>query len=540
MNSSHNKYQLWPQIWLLFGVCFVGFSALLMPSGGLQDLSKLYTYGFVPALAQRTLLPLVGIAVLSAAISFKLLYVVGGRDTTSHLSGPVRLEARKAAQDSRKKLYQEVRNDDLGKGVFLHPKVQISTRAELSNILVYGQQGSGKSVTIKPIVEQIRERGDRALIYDRKNEYTSLFLDRNSILINPNDIRSFQWDISQDVRTEQDALLVAQCLIEETPDPLWSEGARLLFTGMVVILLNRQGSCSWYSLAGMLDTGERELQAMLQTHYPKAAVFIQEQSKTTQGFLVTLIKNLHWISHLRAVWRRKAKNMFSVNAWLQATNSKKTLIVAHDDNIPDLSQKLCTTLFSLLVRNVLAMGDSETRKVWFVLDELSSIPKGEALEMWLRLGRSKGARTVAGLQAISQLRTIYGSDQTETILSLFGHVIALRVGAAGGAAKYASESFGHHEVERYIRSVTSKGEESSTQQISFEPLVRPEELVNLKYTSKGIHGFMMVGGRSTVYKLCWPFPKIEPVAESIVYQASLDGVNPRVRKSKNRLRRRSK
>ncbi|MHA2754324.1 type IV secretion system DNA-binding domain-containing protein [Vibrio campbellii] len=538
MINTTQRYQLWPQMGVIFAVSSLGLTYLMLffMYGGDISVALDACLEGEPKCYLAIVLSVIG----GAYIAYKLLYVVGGREPVVHLSGPVRLKGRLSKKHAREKLNCAVQGDPMGKGVFLHPNVQISMRQELGNILVYGQQGSGKSTIIKPIVQGIRQRGDNVFIYDGKNEYTQLFYDADSLLISPFDTRGVQWDLAKDVRNEQDALLIAECLIEETEDPLWSTGARLLLTGYMVILLNVRNECSWYSLAGLLSKSEEEILPMLRTHYPQAAVFISQNSKTSQGFLVTLMKELHFLRQLRSVWRPKARDMISIRDWVENNSSlPKTLIFAHDESSPELSQKICNAMFRLMVSHTLVLEDSDDRQIWFCLDELSSLRKNDALEKWLRLGRSKGARTIAGVQAISQIRAIYGHDVTETILNLFGNVIALRMGASGESAKYASAAFGEHQVERQLLSIDDTGRRSVSSQVSYEPLVRPEDLVSLEYSSRGVTGFMSIQGCEAVYEMKWPFVDIPVVADAVLKQKSLEGKNPNKKKKvgKNRLRR---
>ncbi|MCZ5880131.1 type IV secretion system DNA-binding domain-containing protein [Vibrio parahaemolyticus] len=538
MTNSTQRSKAWSRIGIFFlGTWFGGvYIAILLFFGGDIRLAL----GSLSQSEPEAIGAMILSFVVAAFLTYKFIYASGCRELTVHLSGPVRLKGRLAKKHAREKLNRAVQGDPMGNGVFLHPNVQISMRQELGNILVYGQQGSGKSTIIKPIVQGIRQRGDNVFIYDRKNEYTQLFYDADSLLVSPFDTRGVQWDLAKDVRNEQDASLIAECLIEETEDPLWSTGARLLLTGYMVILLNIKNECSWYSLAGLLSKPEGEILPMLRTHYPQAAVFISQNSKTSQGFLVTLMKELHFLRQLRAVWRPKARDMMSIRDWVENKSSlPKTLIFAHDESSPELSQKICNAMFRLMVSHTLVLEDSDDRHIWFCLDELSSLRKNDALEKWLRLGRSKGARTIAGVQAISQIRGIYGHDVTETILNLFGNVIALRMGASGESAKYASAAFGEHEIERQLFSRDDTGRSSVSYQVSYEPLVRSEDLVSLEYSSRGVTGFMSIQGWGAVYEMQWPFVDIPVVADAVVKRKSLEGENPNIKKriGKNRLRR---
>ena len=186
----------------------------------------------------------------------------------------------------------------MGDGIHLHPQVRLSKRRELGNLLAYGQQGSGKGVVLKPMVAALRNRGDLALVYDHKREYTPLFADEQTILISPTEAAGTIWNIADDARTVEQAQLIAERLIPDTQEPIWSEGSRLILAGCITILNFVKDSWGWYELAGILATPEKELRAMLATHYPEAARFVEENNRTSQGFFITLMTNLSWIRSL--------------------------------------------------------------------------------------------------------------------------------------------------------------------------------------------------------------------------------------------------
>ncbi|HAS8629176.1 TPA: hypothetical protein I7793_08330 [Vibrio vulnificus] len=518
MNNSTQRYQLWPQMLLCFVGCTLAIAFLFFPIFSGKDWEVIMIASPLELFNTELLATLCLSMVISVLITFRTLYVLGGREPVIHLSGQERISNSKVRSHAKSRLNKLCQSDPMGKGIHLHPYVQIPMRTELGNILIFGQQGSGKSTVIKPIIKEIKDREDLLFIYDRKNEYTPLFLDSSSILINPCDRRSAQWDIGSDVRTEQDAFLVSQCLIEETDDPLWSTGARLLLTAFFIILINREKRCSWYSLSKLLGKTDHELFPLINKHYPQAAVFINQNSKTTQGFLVTLVKEMHWIRQLADNWKPQDKHMFSIRRWAKGRQSNvNTLIVAHDESSSELSSKLCNAMFSVMVSDILTLEDSSERRIWFSLDELSSLKKNESLEKWLRLGRSKGARTIAGVQALSQIKSIYGSDKAETIFSLFGSIIALRMGSTGEAARYASAAFGEQQVERQLVSLNSGGERTTNFQVSFEPVIRAEELINLEVSSRGVSGLLMVqAGGGAVYELLWKYPELPKIADPVL------------------------
>jgi TraM recognition site of TraD and TraG len=143
------------------------------------------------------------------------------------------------------------------------------------------------------------------------------------------------------------------------------------------------------------------------------------------------------------------------------------------------------------------------------IDEFANLPRNTYIKKWLELARSRGARSVICTQSISQLREIYGNNDTDAILNLLSNVISLRVGAGGEDAKYVSRIFGEKIVERldstglYAKWIRSK-----------EPLVEEFEITQLKPTTdKGVEGYLFVPGWNATYKLVWPLFTKEAIAK---------------------------
>ncbi|WP_279452372.1 TraM recognition domain-containing protein [Aeromonas hydrophila] len=137
--------------------------------------------------------------------------------------------------------------------------------------------------------------------------------------------------------------------------------------------------------------------------------------------------------------------------------------------------------------------------------------KNDSLKEWMSIGRSKGCRTLAGTQSISQLHKTYGEHDADTLLNLFSTIIALRCGASGGVAEYAAKAFGEAIYER-----PSYGEYVNWQKETWQ-LVTSTDLVNLpQSTPQGVTGYITSSGWNAVYKLQWTYPKLHVIAKSHV------------------------
>lgn len=141
-----------------------------------------YCYSIIPALIAF---------ICSFWLTRWLLWVDGGRDPARHIKGSLLYIENAAAKHAHKKYKADYQRDPRSRpGIFVHPKIRITNLREQTNTLVLGTIGAGKSMVIKPILEQVINRGDFSLIYDEKKEYTGAFFNpATTHLIAPWDTR---------------------------------------------------------------------------------------------------------------------------------------------------------------------------------------------------------------------------------------------------------------------------------------------------------------------------------------------------------------
>lgn len=462
-------------------------------------------------------------AAVSLFISFLLAFIVtkkvlwesGGRMELIKVKGPTLYERPSLKQG----ITLRRRKNNQPSDIAVHPDIMLSEKESEGNIFLFGQQGSGKSVIIKQILNQVVNLGGIVIIYDEKREYTELFYDStDTILIAPWDKRSAVWDISNDLRFNEDFELIAKILVSDrAEDPTWSSGARAILAGILAASsINGPGNWGWQQVVENLSLDTLSLRAALEKSYDRAALFVEEDSKTTHGFMSTLRANIDWLYSLENAWRGTGNNFFSIRDWLDGKEPKikKIIIQAHPE-LRYVGAPLCNAMIGLITMIVTAKPDNEAANIWLVLDELGNLPRNESLKEWMSIGRSKGCRTLAGTQSISQLHEIYGEHDTDTLLNLFSTIIALRCGATGSVAEYAAKAFGEAIYERPTYS-ENQGQAASWHKEIWQ-LVTPSDLVNLpQSTPQGVTGYITCSGWNAVYRLQWPYPKLNVIAKSHV------------------------
>ncbi|GGN37520.1 MULTISPECIES: type IV secretion system DNA-binding domain-containing protein [Marinomonas] len=546
--TPNEKTQDWNSIFLLFGIIFI---FLFLGSiwltwnwltwwGGILEYSKYFVSLFkklvlggsgydwnnywdwlererlVTHFYLHLIIPLLFSLLVSYKLTKKLAWVEGGLDLSRHVEGARLYIGKRAISIAKRKAKKTLKKAGRkSRGINIYPNFSLTKKEEQSNVLVLGTAGGGKNTVILPMIDQAMNRGDKVFIYDEKKEFTSFFLSKKTILIAPWDGRSFMWDIANDVLNEHDAEMVASNLIPDSGsnDPMWIKGAQLIFTGMLVSLLEEGEPWGWDSITQRIQLSQSEMLSLLQRHYPIAASFVVEGSKTTQGFYVNLIAELSWIETLAVAWRDSDKPRFSIREWVNSNHKKvrNTLIVQSDPRYKSIGAPLCNALLSLMTKHFLSQPMRNVRDTWLFIDEMANLPPNPSIKMWLELARARGGRAVFGTQSISQIKKNYQND-ADTILNLFSVVVAMRVGSAGGESEYVSNMLGDRIVER-----PSQVGKEKTWQRSSEPVVSEHDLTHIEMpTKKGVIGYLMVPSWEGVFRLQWPLYKKKTIAEEHV------------------------
>ena len=94
------------------------------------------------------------------------------------------------------------------------------------------------------------------------------------------------------------------------------------------------------------------------------------------------------------------------------------------------------------------MAAQEFREqTWIIADELPILRRQAQLESLVVRGRKRGLCAVLGFQAITQLRALYGRDQTATMAAAPATKLILRTGEPD-TARWSSAQVGEREVSR--------------------------------------------------------------------------------------------
>lgn len=507
---------------------FVSIFLPHIPAGQLWQawLDELGNYAYLFQL--RISLPLVPSFVIAAGLGWLFHRTSSTQDALVHIRGRRLLKGKEAANAFGKESRHEC--EVHGEGLRMHPEFSpLSLDRESRHILVMGSVGGGKTQVIKPLVQAAIRRKDKVFIYDNKGDFTSE-MPPGFILVAPWDARSRSWDIAADCTSKQDAKELAARLIVESKDPLWSNAARQVLTGMIIKLQSeRPRKWTWQDLADLIPLPQDELLAVMKQYFPEGIRAVEEASKTTQSILLNLSAFAGIIFDLADAWGT-SKKRFSFANWLKNQGGEakvRTVIVQGSGRFAELQKAYIGGIIAAMASRinspeVAESAESKTRRVWFFLDEFAQLGKVSGFAPLLEIGRSKGIRVVIGLQDINQIRDLYGKEQAESWMSMIGTQIYARI-SPGETADFVSGLVGDREVERPNIShtlgsgaapgVLSQGGTTTTAwQRETLPVLLPSELsTELGSTKSGIKALFLCYSDALI--LLWPYTSLKKIRE---------------------------
>jgi hypothetical protein len=334
------------------------------------------------------------------------------------------------------------------------------------HILLLGDSGVGKSSAIRQILIQIRERGESAIVYDPAREYISHFFDPNSdYVLNPLDARFPGWLPCDEIDHPAEADMLAESIFpipDETP-----VDKRFFFNAArnVLVELVKHKPTPSQLYAWMRD--EEEMIRLLRGT-PVMSQVAEKSPNQRSGVFGTLTQSAKIFEFLpdETGWPPWSARKWSEQrkGWIFLTS------------LPLFRPRL-KPIFTLWIELLLmrVMNDEEDRpRTHFILDELATLPRIEALVSGLFESRKARAPIVIGLQGKAQQDAKYGQI-AQAMVSMAATKVFMGT-SEPEAARWISDAIGEVEIERYRESRTEShgsGTQNSTSSQCETPRERP-------------------------------------------------------------------
>lgn len=357
--------------------------------------------------------------------------------------------------------------------------------AELEHTLTVGSPGSGKTVAIHRLIDSIRSRGDRGVIYDPELEFIAHHFDpATDTILNPFDERSVGWSPFYDAKDHSDWNRLAHAVFKDphSGDPYWTNTARQLFSWTGYCLQKRDPGITLLQALDVLFGPTKALESLLEGT-PAAKHLAGGSPARVSSLESVMTEGITPLIYLHSLQGR-----FSIRDWVNNPIRKPGfLFLSAPETHMDSLRPLLGFWAEIVVSALLSRHDIARHPTWVVLDEFPSLGKIDKLADGPQRLRKYGGAIVLGMQQISQLKDIYGADRTNTIVGQCATKLILRA-QDPETAEFMSQQLGRR-VMRRVEENTSYGANSIrdgvglTPREELEPVVLAEDVMNFpKFT----------------------------------------------------------
>jgi type IV conjugative transfer system coupling protein TraD len=336
---------------------------------------------------------------------------------------------------------------------------------ERQHVLIHGSTGTGKSVTISHLMNQIRGcQGHKMAGVDLNGAYISQYLKDGDVILNPADSRSLKWTIWTDCQEPEDFDNLAEILIPDNPktDPIWINAPRQIFVEVAKKLKDDPKRSHELLLKIILSTPiEEYAQYFLGTD--AQALTDERIEKTTLSIRAVLAS---YLKSLRYLDRMKGEE-FSIVDWANNDSDKRWVFFSTQEKQLSSFRPLISCWLGILSKTCLSLepDHEKLRHIWVVADEIASFRRIPTLSDSLAKARKFGVHYILSLQTYYQFEHAYGRHEAIVIMDNLNTQVHFRV-KHPDTGEFVSKLFGEQEIEE-VRENYSIGANSIRDGVSF-------------------------------------------------------------------------
>lgn len=300
------------------------------------------------------------------------------------------------------------------------------------NFLIVGSIGSGKTIMLRlflqTLLPHIHQGGTkRAIVYDAKQNFLPILKGINPQtpvhILNPFDCRHAAWDMSRDIHSVADCIMLADALAPEKPgdkNKFWRDVSFQIFTGLLTYYYLSVPAGQW-TFRDVLNATQspKLLKAILQSceytkHY---ADTLEQRGELGHNIIVTVQTYLaeHYV--IAALWEQSTTKI-SLKQWI---NESSVLLLGNSHQHQVILSSINRLMLRLL-KPIIADMDANLHPVadtYLIFDEVGRMGRIPDFEGFVATARDKGVSTALVFQELSDIQTVYGEKETNTLFGQF-------------------------------------------------------------------------------------------------------------------------
>ena len=335
---------------------------------------------------------------------------------------------------------------DQGRGLRL-AGFEIPPKFVCRNQLITGGVGVGKSTAIYTVLDDLRARKIKTVVYDPHGEFSQKFYRKDAdFILNPTDKNCVAWDVFSDVVTRAQLVSMIKIMIPagEGDQSFFTNNARKLLADLMLYVKSKDMHIS--------EVYKIVSESSLQELYDILCSLERSESKgdmdpaaaeQAQGIRSTLTSS-ESVRFLDLFPRHKEP--FSIRKWMEKDDDSWLFITSQVGDVHELILPYISTTVDVALEASAGKQSRALRRA-LVIDEVDSAGRLPKLHKQLAQLRKFGVSILLGLQDVNQLLDVYGQEKTATIMTNCQSKLTCRVDHAE-TAQLMSKLLGMKEIEQ--------------------------------------------------------------------------------------------
>ncbi|SHH91850.1 type IV secretory system conjugative DNA transfer family protein [Clostridium grantii] len=332
------------------------------------------------------------------------------------------------------------------KVLFIGNEASIGLDEELlsKHILFIGGIGTGKTNAMLQSIEQIQKnmnKNDVMIIFDTKGDFYNQFYRKGIDAVISNDDKATgvcnidYWNLMKEAMVDGDAHLEENLLeicttlfqekISKSQNPFFPLAAKDVFYGILTYLIRRGKAMHNKELNLFLNQASiKQVIERLELHKDLKSIvnyISNPESPQTQG----VYSELQQVRRELLVGNFRKEGGLSIRDFVR-NKGGRTLFIEYDLGIGKVLTPIYRLMIDLAIKESLSRNKSEGN-VYYIIDEFMLLPNLYHIENGLNFGRSLGAKFIVAMQNVEQIRSSYGYEIANSILSGFNTNVSFRV-----------------------------------------------------------------------------------------------------------------
>ena len=393
--------------------------------------------------------------------------------------------------------------------------VPLRRGAEVQHIFINGASGTGKGNATKDILDTIRARKQRFVVYDKSGEYVAKYYrEGHDILLNPFDERMPLWTPWNEIKTYYDCEHLAASFIprEKGEKQHWVDAPRTVFADLLYEL-RRQNCTSVQDLVDAVFDKKRLAELLVGTASQSVLdPDAPEQAGSVRSILAPKVRSLRYLP--------VAEEWFSFREWVRDEDSDRCVFIVTNERQLQSVKPLISAWIDIIISEVLSLPENRDRRLFVGVDELASLDQIGSIKTALFEGRKFGLCMILSVTSIEMLKELYGEKIARSMVSMCATKITFRSDEPE-SAEWLARLYGEEDITEEREGLTMSDRYDSTNiqdQRQRHQLLLPTEFINLP----DMEAVIKLGGGLPVAKIRVHYVERETISEVLIEREQVE------------------